>query len=190
MVYEAFDFSASGFIQLLIRKPRPPRACLACSCTKHSITNRHECCRASVSDAKESQTKYAVGSSVAAVSNGRTLPDDADAGESAATLKQKDAALSLISIFLARSLLPCAPLPSIPEIPFLHMLKLARLQLSLAATLAAFTFYLGNPISSIPAFVTKFAGGLSVCFTSQAGAIAAVIVSNGTIAKCSVPFSS
>jgi len=39
-VYEAFDFSASGFIQLLIRKAFPPRASFV-RMRKRLTTNGH-----------------------------------------------------------------------------------------------------------------------------------------------------
>jgi hypothetical protein len=40
-VYAAFDFSALGFIQLLIRKAHPPRACFVRT-RKRLTTNEHE----------------------------------------------------------------------------------------------------------------------------------------------------
>ena len=39
--YEAFDFAGPRFIQLLIRKAHPPRACFA-RMRKHLTTNGHE----------------------------------------------------------------------------------------------------------------------------------------------------
>jgi hypothetical protein len=50
----------------------------------------------------------------------------------------------------------------------------------LGANVRALTFYLGNPFPRFPLSLLKY----------YAGAIADVMVSNGTIAKCSVPFSS
>ena len=43
-VYEAFDFSASGFIQLLIRKAHPPRAG-SNALMRRNIAISHECTR-------------------------------------------------------------------------------------------------------------------------------------------------
>jgi hypothetical protein len=82
MVYEAFDFSASGFIQLLIRKLHPPRAC--------------------------SQRDVSA-----------TTTDDA----------------ALTDLGSARAFVCC--FGALADIPLLCMLKLGRLPLSLAATLAA-----------------------------------------------------
>jgi hypothetical protein len=55
---------------------------------------------------------------------------------------------------------------------------------------ASFKAQRGYRASCIPAFLIRSAGELIVHSVIQAAAIAEVIVSSGTIAKCSAPFSS